>query len=298
MKQVIYIDILFVINLFINYLILLLTVKITHIRSSRWRILGGAALGGIYSLLIFTPINHVIYTLIAKLLFSLSIIIVSFKNLTFKHLLQVLACFYSVNFAFAGAMFGILITAKPKGMVIRNGIVYFNISVITLIITSIVIFTILNLIEYLNKRRHKITTNYKLKIYLNENEITINAFVDTGNTLTDAFSNTPVIVAEYQAIKSLFPNNINLFFQGNEKILNLNIDNTWEKRIRLIPFSSMGGEGVLPAFRPDKIQIKNGNSTSEITKVFIAVCNNKLPIQEYSALLNSKIINEKVVLLT
>ena len=300
MKQVVYIDVLFVLNLFVNYLILLATAKLMRFKSSRWRLLGGAALGGIYALLIFTPVIHIVYTLAAKLLFSLSIVLTSFKNLNLKQTAKAMGCFYGVNFAFAGAMFALWMTVKPKGMVVHNGIVYFDISIITLVITAIAIFFLLSFIGKMSKRHVPDTHKYQLTISMDGQEIRTDALMDTGNSLTDAFSDTPVIVAEYQTLQPLFPAHLELFFQGKENSLVYQMDREWSRRIRLIPFSSMGGEGLLPAFRPDKITIQSGSEAFVAEKVLVAVCRGILPQSEYGALLNPDLINEKekVVALT
>lgn len=297
MKQVVYIDVLFVLNMLINYLLLILTVRLTRSESSRWRLLCGAALGGVYALLIFTPAIGIVYTLAAKLLFSLSIVLTVFKNMSFKSLLRTLACFYGVNFAFAGAMLAIWFTLTPRGMLMSNGIVYFNISVVTLVITAAVVFFVLSLFSALNKRRCDGFHKYRVTVDLNGNTAVATALMDTGNTLSDVFSDTPVIVAEYKVLEKLFPESLSAFFRGGANDVIYTMDREWSARIRLIPFSSMGGEGLLPAFRPDKITIENLNIRAQTNKVLIAVCRGKLPLNEYGILLNPALIqeNEKVV---
>lgn len=292
MKQVVYIDVLFVLNMFINYLLLLTTAKITHLEASRWRLLGGAALGGLYALLIFTPVINIIYTLGAKLLFSLSIVLTVFKNLNAKRLIKALACFYGVNFAFAGAMFAIWITLTPKGMMINNGIVYFNFSIVTLVITAVIIFFLLNLLSFFNRRQVAHSHQYQVTLSLNGKTAKAAALMDTGNTLTDAFSGTPVVVAEYRVVEKLFPENLHSFFQGKaDEVYQMNRE--WSARIRLIPFSSIGGEGMLPAFRPDQMTIEGFQTSLQTHKVLIAVCNGKISSGEYGVLLNPDLLQEK-----
>lgn len=293
MKQVVYIDVLFVINMFINYLVLLITARLIHTDLSRGRLLGGAALGGVYALLIFTPVINVIYSIGAKLLFSLSIVLSSFKNLNLKGILKALACFYGVTFAFAGAMFAVWIAFKPNGMMMNNGIVYFNISVFTLIITSVTVYFLLGVISKFSKKNSPANHLYRLSIYIDECVIQTAALMDTGNGLSDTFSETPVIVIEYNFIQKFLPNELKSFFQGNESRMIYQPDNPWRPRLRLIPFSSMGGEGLLPAFRPDKIIIRTADCTYETSKVIVAVCKNRLMSGEYFALLNPALINER-----
>lgn len=297
MKQVVYIDVLFVLNMFINYLLLLLTVRLTHIEATRWRLLGGAALGGVYALLIFTPVIGVIYTLAAKLLFSLSIVLTAFKNLTPKKLVRALACFYGVNFAFAGAMLALWVTLNPRGMLMSNGIVYFNISVVTLVVTAVAVFFMLSIFSALNKRQSAGFQKYRVTLTLNGKTVSADALMDSGNTLSDVFSDTPVIVAEYAVVEGLFDESMKPFFKGGANTVIYSMSAEQSARIRLIPFSSMGGDGLLPAFRPDKIIITAPGALWQANRAFVAVCRGKLPSGDYGILLNPELIqeNEKVV---
>ena len=51
----------------------------------------------------------------------------------------------------------------------------------------------------------------------------------------------------------------------------------------------MGGEGVLKAFKPDKIIISNGKNKIETDRVYVALSN--VDSKEYSAILNPQLIN-------
>ena len=53
--QVIYIDVLFALNLVVNYLLLFLTARFSGLYVGRLRLLGGAALGALFSVLMFFP---------------------------------------------------------------------------------------------------------------------------------------------------------------------------------------------------------------------------------------------------
>lgn len=55
MSQVVYVDVLLALNLFINYLLLLSGACLLREKVRRWRLLLGAALGAIYALVIFCP---------------------------------------------------------------------------------------------------------------------------------------------------------------------------------------------------------------------------------------------------
>ena len=63
-----------------------------------------------------------------------------------KQFLKSLACFYIMNFAFAGFMMAIWYFISPQGMIIKNSIVYFNISPIILIGSTAVCYVVIRFI--------------------------------------------------------------------------------------------------------------------------------------------------------
>ena len=55
MDQVVYIDVLFILNLIINYILLWVTAKASKCHASKWRILIGLSLWALYAVVIFFP---------------------------------------------------------------------------------------------------------------------------------------------------------------------------------------------------------------------------------------------------
>ena len=285
MKQIIYIDILVIVNLFVNYFILLATAKFFCIKWKTSRLILGEILGGIYSLYILAPELPWFISSIIKLLMSVTIIAATFGIKRPTQFFKILIYFYSVNFLFSGIMMAVWCWFKPNGMQINNGVVYFIISPVILIISTIISYIIIEAInKIVNKRRldHKILN---LKIKFRTNQISITAKIDTGNFLKEPFSGLPVIVARETSVKPLLPINtydqIKAYSAGKlTDILNL--------KIRMIPFKTISEESVLPAFKPDFIKI-NG---SEVQKeVYIALCEDRFMPQNAEALINPEILD-------
>ena len=64
MKEVIYIDVLIAVNLFINYFLIISTAKFLHLKTQKSRLILGEILGGIYSLYILLPPTNFFVSLI------------------------------------------------------------------------------------------------------------------------------------------------------------------------------------------------------------------------------------------
>ncbi len=292
MKQVVYIDVLFVLNLFINYFLLLGTGALLRLKMPRWRLLCGASLGGLYSLFIFIPSMGPVYSLLLKLLLSVSIVFVTFKKNGFRFSLRVLGCFYGVNFIFAGFMMAIWIIFKPGRMVINNGVVYFDISFLTLVISTVVSYSILILIAKYLKRDAPNNKVYDIAVSMFGETIETRALLDTGNALTEPFSDIPVAVVEYRYIEPLLPVDMKAFFKDNAGGVTPDVNEAWKGRVRMIPYHSLENMGMLPAFRPDQLKIKGFANPGE-RNVFVAVCDEKLPIHEYGAILNPRLVQDR-----
>lgn len=292
MKQVVYVDVLVVLNIFVNYFLLLETAFISREKASRIRILLASILGGIYSLIIILPPLPTYLSILVKLFFSVTLVLASFKIKTIKHFIRMFLMFFFVNFAFAGLMFAIWMILKPNGMVYNNGAVYFNINALLLTILTIVCYVIIALISKLTQKNAPSNKVYTITVQLEDKTITGTALVDTGNSLCDTFSDTPVIVAEYRFIKDILPDELKEFFNKSEIYKLDNIPEPWENRIRLIPYNSVGSEGLLKSFKPDKIIISDRSKNTQTDNVYIAVNNSALSNGEYSVLLNTRLLQD------
>ena len=291
MQNVVYIDVLFVLNMFINYFILYAVAKTVRIVPSRLRIFFGALLGGLYSLFIFLPEVNVVLSLAAKLVFSISIVFTAFKRSSLKVFIKLLASFYIINFSFAGIMLGIWFAFKPPGIIINNGVVYFDISIVTLTISTIICYIIVIIISRLLKKNAPDNKYYELKITVDGKTAELNGIVDTGNSLCDNFTDKPVIIVDLNFVSQLFPENIMDFFKNHGGGMEL-LDNTgWRSRIRLIPYNAVGSNGLLPAFRPDCIELSSKKGEKFKTdEVIIAVSSGALPTNDFSALINPRLV--------
>lgn len=294
--MVVYIDVLFIINLIINYFILLAVSCLLKREDSRVRLLLGAALGAFYSCLLFFPQLQFLFTAALKLVLSATIVAVSYKIRSLRTFLKLIIYFYIVSFLFGGIIFAVQQFFAPPLLYVKNGIAYFDISPIYLIIASAVCYIIVALFSRMlhkNAIKQKI---YKAELLLDDKSVRFDALMDTGNDLKDSVSGTPVMVAEYKTAEKLIPQEIQSVFKNGE--LN-NVDvveyTDFKNRFRVVPFSSVGSiGGLLPAFKPDKLIIFSGNC--ETTDVIVAVTQKKLSKDgTFTALLNPLMMRQKII---
>ena len=164
MKQVIYVDVLIAVNLFINYFLIVSTAKFLHLKIKKSRMIFGEILGGIYSLYILLPPTNFYVSLIVKFFMAASIIFAAFKFSGIKIFFKTFICFYLISFAFSGIMLALWCTFRPKGMAINNGVVYFSISPLILVVSTVATYIILKIVNRVIGKRSFIKSTCEVKI--------------------------------------------------------------------------------------------------------------------------------------
>lgn len=259
----IYVDVLFVLNFFITYLLLLLTKSLIKFTSKTGRLLIGALIGGVYSLVILAPNLNFSVSLFGKLLASVLIVVASFDIKRLTVFFKTLACFYFSNMLFLGIILALWLWIKPNGIVVNNGIPYFSIPAGTLLVLALAAYIISILIIKLYNYTISKKEIYSLTIVTGKEKTHLFAFLDSGNKLTEPFSNYPVIIVDKSKIH----------FETQ----------------RIIPYNTVGGEGMLQAFKPDKVIISNGKKSFECDSVYVAA--GSVDSKEFSAILNPQLLN-------
>lgn len=284
MQQVIYADVLVILNLFITFFLLLATEFFTKEKAKRWRIFLGALAGGFYSLQVFLPEMGVILNLLSRVIAGLVITFISFGFKTYKRFLKLFLVFLLMTFVFAGLMIGLWIIFRPEGMLLNNSTVYFGISLPVLIVSTTVCYVITKFISKILLKNKPQQSIFDFILEIDGHKLKGRAMLDTGNTLCESFSGYPAVICTYDFLKDIFPPESENFFKGEVTDLHKISDSKWQRRIRLVSFSTVAEKGVLPSFRPDKLIVSDSVETD---KVFVSVISRKKYINEsFDMLLN------------
>ncbi len=295
MKPVIYIDVLFLVNFFINGILLLITSQILKRPFKTHRLALGAMAGSLYAVCMFFPKMQFMYTLLSKFIISLLIISISFKIVKLSLYIKTVCVFYLTSFTLGGGLLALLYftdIGKSTGTVMKNGVFYFNLPFGTLIITTVVSYILIKIFCRVHKSIKHIS--YKeVSVNIGDKHIDFRALVDTGNMLSDPLSNTPVMIAEINKLRPHLPQEFCMAFENSECIDALSLPESmgdFQSRIRLIPYSSLGEKnGILIGFKPDSITV----SDKTITNIIVGLYKHNLSqSHEYDALLNPEILSQ------
>ncbi|MDO4477163.1 MAG: sigma-E processing peptidase SpoIIGA [Clostridia bacterium] len=287
MKQTIYIDILIAVNLFINYILLLLTAKFLSLKWKSIRLVFGEILSGIYSLYILFPETNLFLSILVKLIMSITIVWCVFGFKSLKSFIKITLCFYAINFLFSGMMLGLWILFRPSSMEMNNGVVYFNISPLVLIASTIVSYFIIEIFYRIIGKNHIKNSFYEIKINIEDSPVKLRAKVDTGNILREPFSNLPVIIVRKSTAEKIIPPKLlgllDNYYQNTNNISSYEV----KYPIRMVPFKTVAGSGVFPAFKPKNII----NPEGILKKAYIAICPDRTLSEEIGALINPELIS-------
>lgn len=247
--RTIYIDVLITVNIFIDFFLILCTKKSLHISASHLRMILGSLLGGVLSLAALAPRLAFGVNLLADVLGAAAIVFAVFGKCSIKTYIKRVFVFFSYSFSFCGIMLFFCQVFKPPGMAVYNDVIYFNISPVVLIILTLLCYYILKLIKRVSKGAGGGGV-CNIEIDVKNKKLCFCAMIDSGCSLKEPFSGDFVIVAEKEAIENYVPESNNT---------------------RVIPFGSLGGEGIIKGFKPDKITI-DGIRTDN--NVYIGICEN------------------------
>lgn len=217
---------------------------------------------------------------------SIILSVFGFKNIRF--FIKASLCFFFVNFVFSGLMLALWFTFKPRGMEISNGIVYFNISPLVLVFSTLISYFIIEIINRTLSVNTAKNSFYTIKIDFGEKTEKLKAKIDTGNLLREPFSNLPVVIIRKSTALKIVPKSIlNSIDTYSHLTENTHTPGSILRSIRIVPFSTLLGEGVLPAFKPKKIISPDGIPK----EAYIAICPDNNLSEEIEALINPEIIN-------
>lgn len=278
MTQVVYADILIVVNTYVNYALLRVSALICRKKVSSFRLALASLFGSAYSFIIFAPSISEFVIAFSRIAFAAVIVLVAFKINGKKDFFRLFGCFFLVSFVFAGMMFALQMLFSPGAMLYNNSVVYFNIDALTLAVFTALCYLILKIITRFISFKAPRNTVYEIEFEICSVIFKESAFLDTGNSLKEPFSSFPVIVC-FDKIKSI---------NKPETTLS-DLANTSEIGIRIVPCTSLGGYTALKALRPERLHIKGIETDFTTDEVYIALSQTPIHGGDYSALLGASV---------
>ena len=118
----IYIDIIFLENLFMNYIILFATGIIVKAPLKIIRTLLSSTIGSIYAIISYMSILEINSNFVLKILLSIAMVYIAFSSKSAKLFFKQLMIFYLTSFTFGGVAFALLYFVSPQNILMENGV--------------------------------------------------------------------------------------------------------------------------------------------------------------------------------
>ena len=275
--MVVYADILFVVNLIVDYFLLKVTLKILKVSPKTWRMVLSAVAGALFSFYIFLPPSTFLIEILVHLLMSgvMTLICVGFKS--FKFFARAIITLFIVTCGYGGIMTALWQVFKPKGMIINNSVVYFNISPVVLVGTTVLGYFLYMIFSKIFALSSKEAVRCNVTIYALGKSVGVAAIIDTGNSITDIMSDSEIIIGDRAVGVALFGD------------LDVTKDPLLATRYRTVPCNTISGKSILEGFRCDFCHVYLKERTLTLWDPILAI--SKTPIKEdYSLILNPKIL--------
>ena len=238
-----------------DYLMLLAAGHLAGEVLRRVRLGLGAALGGLYACAVFLPGRGLLEQPLCGIAAGVLMTLIAYGGS--RHLLRCTLVFFGVSAALGGAIFAVTLLGG-QGMTMRGGVFYSGMDLRILLLSAAICYVGLTLVLG-RAAGHSLRELRTAEVRLRERKITLTALVDTGNTLTDPVTGRPVLVAEGEKVRALFPPD-----GGPEPeelrdpagaLARLSAGEEG-KRWRLLPYRAVGVScGLLLALRTDGVRV-------------------------------------------
>ena len=293
----IYLDVIFLENIVINYIILYVTGIISKAQIKQKKLIAGALIGAIYSIIYYLLKLKLYSNCIIKIILSIVIIYVAFNSNSFKDLLKKVLLFYLISFVFGGSAIAIIYMVNSQNITIQNGVLVGSYTLKTVLIGIVVAyFTIIFALKIIKTKISKKDLICEIAVTLNNKEIKTKALIDTGNLLKEPITNMPVIVMEHSLLYDILPkeilNNSEEILGGDFSKIPENIKEEYSLKLKVIPYSSLGKQnGMLLGVKGENLIVYLKDETRQLDKVIIAIYNKSLTKRgEYRSLLGLEVV--------
>lgn len=259
----IYVDLIILLNLFLDFLLLLSVSLILKRNANLARLFFGALVGALSVLSLFLSFNS--FTLfIFKVFISIFMIVISFGFKDIRYTFNNFIYLYMVSIILGGFLYYVNDSLSYK----NTGLIFFHNGFSINFILIIVLTPIIIVMHVIQSRRLKEEYSKKYEVdltFLNGKISHLTGFLDTGNNLYDPYKKRPIIIINEDVLKGYKP------------------------RCILVPCVTVNKESMLRCFRIKKLVV---NKKVIEEDVLIGISDNNFKMDGVDLLLHKKILKE------
>ncbi len=283
LQQVIYADVLVLINTVVTFIILLSVKVLSDANTNAVRMFAASVMGGLYALILLAPPIVYFLLFLSKAFVCLLIAFIAFRCQNVKAVLKKGMLVLLLTYSYGGALYAVKYFLQASFLTMHNGVFYFDLNAYGLIAIFVVFYFVVFIIKKYVFNKSSTDMIYELTLIHKEKEVRIKALFDSGNSIKDIYYNQPVVIACKNSILPLLCGQITN--NGSDDML------PHEASFRLLPVKSLSGESVLPAFTAERVIVSGDDIHKTKNNVCIALTKDPLGEKLYSALINETMIN-------
>lgn len=250
MEQVVYGDVYFAVNFTMDFLALYLTARVAKLPLRPLRLCLSASLGAIYAILALLLPDGNLFSAFTTLAVPFLLILIAYDGMERRAFFRTVAIFWSISFLLGGAATAVsyLVAQWAKREAVIGGQVellpaelpFWGLLAVGLLLCAVV--------SLLLRIRKKLPATATVEIGESEDRlVSLIGLVDSGNLLVEPLSGNAVIVVDRKAADFL-PSELSFLRDGGSPTLT--------PRLRLIPYSTAAGEGILYGYLPRIVRVE------------------------------------------
>ncbi len=258
----VYLDVLLLTNFWADYALLRTAAVLTGSPLPALRGMLGAFTGALSALTLLLPPFPLPLTVLLRVLSAWLMCGAAFGIRHPRRLLTQTGCLLGISLVFCGAVYLAVTLRHPAGLLLQNGAVYADLSLLTLLLA---VTAAAGVTTVLARRRQSVPSgSYRLHLRIGGLDFSLPALADSGNLLRDAFTGKPVIVCGAGLLAGWlvgFPDP----------------DTAAASRpgFRLLPVRTVSGTALLPAFVPELAAIVRTDRPMQETPVDVLIALSK-----------------------
>lgn len=267
MGEIVYVDLLFLINFSMDFLCFYITAKILGTKLSVARLLIAAALGGIYSdISLFIDIGRISGVFIDISICFIICAVAFYKKKEKPRLVLHTLVYFAVSMALGGfmtAIFNLLNQADiPISDAGGDGISVWSFALLA------AISALITLVGGRFFRAQGAREEAELEIVIGEKRKKMRALFDSGNLLRDPINAKPCIVCDRETLRDILPYDVYAAAKkGTSAIGGMTVT-----PIRILPIKTAQGDGMMIGISADDIIIDSGRSARSVDAYLALGC--------------------------
>ncbi len=261
-------------------MLLLLTQALCREATKKWRILIGAFIASLLVPITFYFPESFFVGVFGKVLYSVFIIWSTFGFKSIYRTLKLLLIFYFSTFSIGGGLLAVHFVIQNPVTISGSSVLTFNggygdpVSWVFVVIGFPIIWLFTkNRMDKHAAEKIRYDQLCMVTIQLNNESLSTQGYIDSGNQLTDPITKRPVVICDESFLKNWFTEkDWHLLKSSYESLDFEQLPTTWERFIQIVPYQGVQGKSeFLFTVRPEKLMVYYGDQKLVTSNVLIGI---------------------------